>query len=389
MKICFLSHAFPPAQTAAASYSKNFVDELLKNDVEVVVITSRRGRNVPLVEKKDNLSVYRVDFNLPIFVDYFEFMMKVSSMIKKVQKMENFELLHSEHLFPAPSAGKFAKKNKLPHIVTIEGVSSVSPYSKFLFEMHKFLLPNISYDILVSWGRYVLEQYFIKWGVSRNSSVVIPGAVNTREFNPNRDGSDIRKEFSDDKIIFTAKPMYLTNALGMAYIIKAMKIVASEFQDCKLIVGGDGRMRGKLVQLAKKLGLRNKVKFVGWIPQKAMPLYYNAADVIVDSFIFTHPGSITALESLASGTPNVMTEIECLPGEINIPSEDIAILSKPADERSIADGIIRLLEDRKLGERVGKKAVDFIQKEFSTDAVAKKYLELYSTVLDKNPDSFK
>lgn len=383
MKICFLTHAFPPAQTAAASYSKNFVNELLKNDMEVIVITSRRGENIQSTEINDNLSVYRASFRLPIFVDYFEFMMKSASVLKKVGKNEEFDLVHSEHMFPAPFAGKFAKRRKLPHIVTIEGVSSVSPYSKFLFELHKFLLPKIHYDSLVSWGRYILEKYFIGWGVDRNKSAVIPGAVDTNEFNPNINGKSIRRKLSNaEKIIFMAKPMYLTNALGMIHAIKAMKIISTEYQDCQLVIGGDGRMKAKLIDLSEKLGLKNKVKFVGWIPQKEMPLYYNAADIIVDSFIFTHPGSITALESLASGKPNVMTEIECLPGEINIPPRNIAVLSKPADERSIANGMIKLLDDEKLGKSIGKNAVEFVQKNFSIEVVTKQYLNLYSEVLD-------
>ena len=384
MKICFLTHAFPPAETATASYSNSFVSELLKNDLEVVAITSKRNNSTNVIEHQDNLSVYRVDFQLPIFADFFEFMMKVATILKGVHKIENFDLVHSEHLFPAPYAGRFAKDNRLPHIVTIEGVSSVSPYSKFLFEVHKLLLPRISYDMIVSWGKYVLEKYFLKWGVNENKSMVIPGAVDTKMFNPNVDGSFVRDKFVGvEKIIFTAKPMYLTNALGMAHIIKAIKLVANEFQDFKLVVGGDGRMYNKLVNLTNRLGLADKVKFEGWIPQREMPKYYKAVDIIVDSFIFTHPGSITALESLASGTPNVLTEIECLPGEINVPPKDIAILSKPADEKSIANGIITLLDDEKLGKKIGKNAVKFIETNFSIENVVKRYINLYYEVLDK------
>ena len=67
MKLCFLTHAFPPAQTAAASYSKNFVKELLSNDFEVVVITTTRNHLDKTVEKNGNLTVYRINLDLPIF----------------------------------------------------------------------------------------------------------------------------------------------------------------------------------------------------------------------------------------------------------------------------------------------------------------------------------
>lgn len=382
MKLCFLTHAFPPAETAAASYSKNFVNELLDKGLEVSVITTTRNHNSPDFESHDDLSVYRINLNLPIFGDFLEFMTKVSTKIGKVYENERFDLVHSEHLYPAVYAGMFAKKHKLPHIVTIEGVSNVSLYSKMLFQVHKALIPRLSYDVIVSWGKYVLEKYFIKWGVKRNKSMVIPGAVDTKEFSPNVDGSKIRGKLpGGEKIIFTAKPMYLTNALGISHIIKAMKIVSGEYHDCKLVVGGTGRMLDYLVKLTGKLGLNGKVKFIGWIPQKEMPLYYKAADIIVDSFIFSHPGSVTALESLSSGTPNVLTEIECLPGEVNVPTSDIAVLSKPSDPESIAKGILKLLNDENLGKRLGKNARKLIEREFSVEKVTNSYLKLYDKLV--------
>lgn len=382
MKLCFLTHAFPPAQTAAASYSKNFVKELLSNGFEVVVITTTRNNETSAVEKSGDLTVYRINLGLPIFSDFLEFMTKVSSIVGKVYEKESFDLTHSEHLYPAVYSGIFAKKHKIPHVVTIEGVSNVSPYSKMLFQLHKFLLPKISYDALVSWGRFVLENYFLKWGVDKSKCSVIPGAVDINEFSPAVSGSEIKKKLVNrEKLIFTAKPMYLTNALGISLIIKAMKIVSNENKNCKLIVGGTGRMLNRLVSLTKDLKLTEQVKFIGWVPQNKMPNYYKAADIIVDSFVFSHPGSVTALESLSSGTPNVLTEIECLPGEVNVPTKDIAVLSKPSDPESIADGILKLLNDVELGNKVGKNARKFIEKEFSVEKVTQSYMKLYEELI--------
>ncbi len=382
MRICFLTHAFPPAQTAASLYSGNFVTGLLDKGFDVTVITtSRKDQPIP-VEKIDNLSIRRINLQLPTSLDYFEFMSKLYPVLGKEIKNNEFDIIHSEHLFPAPIAGSLAKKFNIPHIVTIEGVSNVSPYSKLLFQMHKLLLPRVHYDALVSWGKFILENYFLEWGIRQDKSLVIPGAVDTKMFSPEVNGRQIRKRLVyDEKLIMTAKPMYLTNALGLAHIIKAMKLVTNEYKDCKLIIGGTGRMHNKLVNLKNKLGLKNEVKFVGWIPQHEMPKYYRAANLIVDSFIFSHPGSITVLESLATGVPNVLTKIECLPGEQNIPNSDIAVLTEPANHESIAKGIITLLEDEKLGEKLGRNARKFIVDNFSLEKVIKDYLVLYERLL--------
>ena len=136
-----------------------------------------------------------------------------------------------------------------------------------------------------------------------------------------------------------------------------------------------------IATLTKKLDLNNNVKFTGWIPQNQMPNYYRAVDILVDSFVFSHPESVTVLESLASGTPNVLTEIECLPGEKNVPTSDIAMLAKPANHKSIAKSILSLLEGKPLGKKLGKNARALVEKEFSVKKVTDSYISLYDELL--------
>ena len=380
MKVCFITHIYPPAETAAALYSKIFTDELVKSGIEVVVITATRKEGQKSVERDGNLTIYKLPLKLPIPVDFAEFLIKITPILNKIYKEENFELIHSEHLFPAPYAGIFAKQNALPHIITIEGVSNVSVYSKLLFQYHKFWMKRLEFDILVSWSRFLINDYFSKWGVDENKMSVIPGAVDTKMFNPYIDGSEVRQKLSkDNDLILSIKPLYFTNALGIIHTIRAMKHVSDNYPDCKFFIGGSGRMENYLKHQANKLKLNKIIEFLGWLPQRLVPNYYRAADVIVDTFIFKHPGSVTVLESLASGRANVLTEIECIPGENNVPTSDIVALSKPFDDKSIAEGILKLLENRKLGNKLGKNAWQFIKKNFSSGVVAKQYMELYET----------
>ena len=116
---------------------------------------------------------------------------------------------------------------------------------------------------------------------------------------------------------------------------------------------------------------------MGWIQQDDIPAYYAAADIVVNSTVYRHAGSVKVLESLSSGKPNVLCNIESLPGENSFPTEDIAVLVKPEDEHDMAHGMLKLLNDEELGKRLGNNAWNFIKDNFSIESIAKDYEKLY------------
>jgi glycosyltransferase involved in cell wall biosynthesis len=307
-------------------------------------------------------------------------MFRLRSKLEEVYTRERFDLLHSEHVFPVMAAEKFSKRRKIPHVATIEGISKETLHSKFVYAIYRLVFPRVNPDVLVVWSRFIEKEFLRKWGIKGDNIRVIPGGIDTDKFNPSVNGGRVRETLGKKKIIFTAKPMYKTNALGLAYVIKAMKYVLKERSDCTLVIGGNGRKRGELEALVRRLGIQKNVAFTGWINQEKIPAYYAASDVVVDSIIYHHAGSVTVLESLASGKPNVLCNIECLPGENSFPSEDISVLVKPRDSEDMAKGIIRLLEDEKYGKKLGRNAWNFISRNFSINRVASEYKRLYEEI---------
>jgi glycosyltransferase involved in cell wall biosynthesis len=71
---------------------------------------------------------------------------------------------------------------------------------------------------------------------------------------------------------------------------------------------GDGEDRSRLERAARALGLEADVRITGFQKPEAMPLYYNAADVVV--FGSHREGwSNAMLEALACGKPIVSTAV--------------------------------------------------------------------------------
>ena len=97
----------------------------------------------------------------------------------------------------------------------------------------------------------------------------------------------------------------------------------------------------------RELGLDDDVLFLGWLSHDDVPLIYNAANVLV--FPSLHEGfGMPVIEAMASGVPVICSGIPPLK-EI---TDSAAIFVDPFDPRDIARGILSVLTDNKLRERL-------------------------------------
>ena len=89
-------------------------------------------------------------------------------------------------------------------------------------------------------------------------------------------------------------------------LLQAFSAVAAAIQDVDLLLVGDGPLRGELEQLARSLGLADRVRFLG--------VRDDVADLlaVADMFALTsvsEAASITLLEAMASQVPVVVTDV--------------------------------------------------------------------------------
>lgn len=84
-------------------------------------------------------------------------------------------------------------------------------------------------------------------------------------------------------------------------------------KNVKLIVVGDGPERKRLNRLAEKLQLTDIVKFTGMVSPKKVSVYYHLADLFVSASTSEAQG-LTYIEALATGTPILCRNDECLEG---------------------------------------------------------------------------
>jgi glycosyltransferase involved in cell wall biosynthesis len=135
-------------------------------------------------------------------------------------------------------------------------------------------------------------------------------------------------------------------------LLAALEILRRRRPEVELVIAGDGPDRARTEELARELGLANRVRFLGWVPHPEIESCYRAADIFVSASL-TETQGLALLEAMASGSPVVAARGS---GVVDlIENETDGLLVAPA-AAPFAAAIERLLADPGLRGRLGASA---------------------------------
>ncbi|HHZ19926.1 MAG TPA: glycosyltransferase family 4 protein [Firmicutes bacterium] len=138
-----------------------------------------------------------------------------------------------------------------------------------------------------------------------------------------------------------------------------------------VILGGAGRHREDLEQLAHHLGLAGDVVFPGFAPDQDLPFFYNAADLFVYPSLYEGFG-LPPIEAMASGTPVITSDCSSLP-EV---TGDAALHIPPLDTMGLAEAMYQVLSSQELQSTLVQKG--FAQaKRYRWSRIGQQMLSLY------------
>jgi glycogen synthase len=219
----------------------------------------------------------------------------------------------------------------------------------------------------------------MRYSVPEDKIFVIPIGVDPSKF----EKSSLNREMIRERLgvggwkkfaLFVGR---LTHQKGCEYLIKAIPFVA-RYYDVKLVIVGDGYMRGDLEQVAKSTGESWRIQFTGFLPDSEVVDLMLSADVMVVPSVY-EPFGVVALEAMAAKTPIVASQVDGL-AEI-VTHEKTGILVYPRDSSSIAWGISRIFSDPVNTKRLVDEAAEELSSRFTWDAVAIRTLECYKKAL--------
>lgn len=153
-------------------------------------------------------------------------------------------------------------------------------------------------------------ELMLHYGASPQSISVVPCGVNLELFHPmDKEMARQKLGFTDDKLIlFVGR---IEPLKGIEQLFKAMPYLPDNQRARLVIVGGDEYSHDEmesLQELSRQLEIQDSITFSGLIKHEQTPYFYSAADVCVVPSYYESFG-LTALESLACGTPVVATDV--------------------------------------------------------------------------------
>jgi len=183
---------------------------------------------------------------------------------------------------------------------------------------------------------------------------------------------------STDKIIFTAQALDRQHFFkGIDVLIGAIEIINRP--DVKLVIAGDGDLKEYYENLVNKLCVQDRVKFLGNIDHKNLPVYYQASDVVaVPSVQKTESFSITAAEAMASGKPVVVSD---LPGlRVTAENNVSCLLVKPGDAKDLAEKILFFVNNPEKAIEFGQAGRKRAEELYDWDKICERVEKYYSNL---------
>ncbi|MCX6799229.1 MAG: glycosyltransferase family 4 protein, partial [Candidatus Diapherotrites archaeon] len=272
------------------------------------------------------------------------------------------------------------RKLRVPHVLLIELISSqnVNLHTKFIHFTERVFLPRLNYDRLVVWTEQMKKKFLMPWGVAERKIEIMPAAINLEHYPVNADGSAINKKYGRH-LITSIKTLWGTNVKGLEYVVKAMREVNSRHPEYKYVIFGDGTEKHVLEEAVQKEGLGKCVELAGAIKPEKCREVWAATEIAPHGYVYEFSTSISLLEYMAMGKACVVTDI----GNVRNFVGDAALVVKPYDKKAMAAGILRLIEDKKFREALGKKARSRVEKMYSIKASVDRLERIYSELLGK------
>jgi len=296
---------------------------------------------------------------------------------------DNRVVLVQTFLYHADIVGRLAawwagrrKGNPLP--VVISSVRATNRQNRFWqFAMERWTARLA--DAFTAVSRRTLEFAANHEGVARERAFVIPNGIDMQEWSSLPEKAAARDALAlptGSWIAGTVGRLHVQK--GHRYLIEAAREVLAAVPEALFLFVGYGPERTRLERLARRLGVADRVRFLGYI-RDVKPVLA-ALDVFVLPSLWEGMSN-AVLEAMAAGLPVVATAVD---GSIEqVADGETGLLVPPADAGALARALVRLYRDRSLSDRMGRRGRERVEQEFSLRRTIEETLKLYERLLEE------
>jgi glycosyltransferase involved in cell wall biosynthesis len=178
---------------------------------------------------------------------------------------------------------------------------------------------------------------------------------------------------SQDIILATVS--YLKPHKNIDVIIEASQQLAKRGVACRLLVIGEGRMRCEWEALAEKVGIADRIHWLGHVPDP-IPFLQGC-----DAFLMVSEGEgfgLALAEAMACGTAVIAARSGAL-SEI-VQDGKNGLLVPPRDVSALADAIEKLAKDEDQRRRLARQGTESVRRHYSVEASIENMMNVYESM---------
>ncbi len=384
-KILIISQLFYPDTFGGSEKVLYYqAKELIKNGFDVTVLVRKNKAGLANQDVVEGIKVIRYENILDkIWGKSLSDIFFLPGIIKNVCLKENFDLIIYHHDYAA--YGFLKAKINLPSIyvfhasyakeLLVEGLEGKiginfidnilkNIFSKFLLKTEIAALNKCKQVIALSkFSKSIIKD--LVPDILDEKISVIGGGVNLDFFKPG-DKSIARQKLSlatNRPILFTVRR--LVGRMGIENLINACQKLKNDFPNFLLYIGGRGALANKFDALVKDLNLTENIKFLGFIKDEELPLYYQSADAFILPTLAYEGFGLITLEALACGTPVLGTPVGATPEILSQINK--SYIFKDKDSEAIYNGIKDFMNSKEWqdNKELAMKLRAFVEQNYS------------------------
>lgn len=177
------------------------------------------------------------------------------------------------------------------------------------------------------------------------------------------------------KIVFVGRLSKQKDPMLLLHSFCALSSVVKN--KAQVFIVGDGPKRRKLEYFIKENSLQERVRLLGNLPREKVFEVLRGSDI----FVLTSNWEgfpRTILEAMSCGLPVIATDVG---GVREAVSEDCGILVKRRDKEGLKQALERLISNPELIRKMGQKARERVEREFSLEKMCERTYQVYREVV--------
>jgi glycosyltransferase involved in cell wall biosynthesis len=361
-----------PAATGVGTHIQLVSKELARRGHRVSILTTRRCGE-PELEIWEGVRLHRL-FTLKVYGFYQA--LPAQSTIRRILREEGVDLVHHHYLgFMMTRTCAVAESMRIPQVSTFHFSAEV-----------------LTQPLLMRPFRETIRRQIVAYN-NRCNLVIAPSQNLALQLA--RDGIRTPVRYISNPVVFDETAEVVPAGRGAGFtvlyagrlgpeknlplLLEAFQLLLRAVPDATLWIAGSGPLRESLEQRCQKLGIANRVEFLGFLDHPSLARHYAACDLFVLPSVLETQGMV-AMEAMWFHKPIIVTSAIISAEELVEPGVNGYIVD-PVSPEDLATRMLSLAENAPLCSSMGDAArrhAEAYRPEAVVDAVEQSYRDILS-----------